>query len=44
MISSADCVRLGQMKGHGAKFGRKKEEAIVALLTQRNIDEAAESS
>ena len=29
------------MKGHGSKFGRKKEEAIVALLTQRNIDEAA---
>jgi len=31
------------MKGHGSKFGRKKEEAIVALLTQRNIDEAARS-
>ena len=31
------------MKGHGAKFGRKKEEAIVALLTQRNIEEAAKS-
>ena len=30
-----------QMNGHGSKFGRKKEEAIVALLTQRNIDEAA---
>ena len=29
------------MKGHGSKFGRKKEEAIAALLTQRNIDEAA---
>jgi transposase-like protein len=29
------------MKGHGSKFGRKKEAAIVALLTQRNIDEAA---
>jgi transposase-like protein len=29
------------MKGHGSKFGRKKEEAIDALLTQRNIDEAA---
>ena len=29
------------MKGHGTKFGRKKEEAIAALLTQRNIDEAA---
>ncbi len=29
------------MKGHGTKFGRKKEEAIAALLTQRNLDEAA---
>ena len=29
------------MKGHGAKFGRKKEEAIIALLTQRNTEEAA---
>jgi transposase-like protein len=29
------------MKGHGAKFGRKQEEAIAALLTQRNIEEAA---
>jgi transposase-like protein len=31
------------MKGHGTKFGRRKEEAIVALLTQRNIEEAAKS-
>jgi len=31
------------MKGHGAKFSRKKEEAIIALLTQRNVDEAAKS-
>jgi transposase-like protein len=37
------CARLRQMKGHGAKFGRKQEEAIAALLTQRNIDEAATS-
>jgi hypothetical protein len=29
------------MTGHGAKFGRKKEQAIVALLSQRNIEEAA---
>src|SRR4051794_33572457 len=27
----------------GSKFTRKKEEAIAALLTQRNIDEAAKS-
>jgi transposase-like protein len=31
------------MTGHGAKFGRKQEEAIAALLTQRNIEEAARS-
>ena len=31
------------MKGHGAKFARKQEVAIAALLTQRNIDEAAKS-
>ncbi len=31
------------MKGHGSKFGRKKEEAIAALLTQRNLEEAARS-
>ena len=29
------------MTGHGAKFGRKKEEAIAALLTHRNVEEAA---
>jgi hypothetical protein len=27
----------------GTKFGRKMEEAVVALLTQRNVDEAAKS-
>lgn len=42
-ISGADCVRMRQMTGHGSKFGRKKEEAIAALLTQRNIEEAARS-
>jgi hypothetical protein len=31
------------MKGHGTKFGRKKEEAIAALLTQRNLEEAAKA-
>jgi transposase-like protein len=40
---SADCVRMRQMKGHGSKFGRKKEEAIAALLGQRNLEEAARS-
>ena len=32
------------MAGHGEKFGRKKEEAIVALLSQRNIEEAARAA
>jgi hypothetical protein len=32
------------MVGHGSKFGRKKEEAIVALLTQRNLEEAARAA
>jgi hypothetical protein len=31
------------MTGHGSKFGRKKEEAIAALLTHRNVEEAARS-
>lgn len=29
------------MKGHGTKFNRKMEAAIVALLTQKNQEEAA---
>jgi hypothetical protein len=29
------------MAGHGAKFGRKKEEAIAALLSQRSVEDAA---
>jgi hypothetical protein len=29
------------MPGHGAKFGRKKEEAVAAILSQRSLDEAA---
>jgi transposase-like protein len=29
--------------GHGSKFGHKKEAAIDALLTQRNVEEAARS-
>jgi hypothetical protein len=32
------------MRGHGTKFGRKKEEAVAALLTQRSIDEAAKAT
>ena len=29
------------MRGHGAKFGRKKEDAIVALLSHKSIEDAA---
>jgi hypothetical protein len=32
------------MIGHGAKFGRKKEEAIAALLTQRTTEDAARAA
>jgi hypothetical protein len=32
------------MAGHGEKLGRKQEEAIAALLTQRNIEEAARAA
>ena len=32
------------MAGHGTKFGRKKEEAIAALLSQRNVDDAARAA
>lgn len=33
-----------QMAGHGSKFGRKKEAAITALLSQRNHEEAARAA
>ena len=42
LLAAADCVRL-RMRGHGSKFGRKKEAAVAALLTQRDIEEAARS-
>jgi hypothetical protein len=32
------------MKGHGSKFGRKQEEAVAALLTNRNMEEAARAA
>jgi len=31
------------MVGHGTKFGRKKEEAIAALLSHRTIEDAAQA-
>ena len=40
----SDARRYSQMTGHGAKFGRKKEEAIAALLTQRNVEDAARAA
>ena len=38
---AADEGRCGQMRGHGEKFGRKKEEAIAALLSHKSVEEAA---
>ena len=32
------------MAGNGGKLGRKQEEAIVALLSQRNIEDAAHAA
>jgi len=32
------------MAGHREQFGRKMEEAVAALLTQRKIDEAAKTA
>ncbi|MGA2435865.1 MAG: hypothetical protein ABSG25_11325 [Bryobacteraceae bacterium] len=29
------------MRGHGSKIQRKLEEAVAAMLTQRNVEEAA---
>src|SRR5580704_6914854 len=33
-----------QKTGHGSKFARKKDDAIAALLTQRNVEEAARAA
>src|ERR1051326_7000509 len=32
------------MRGHGAKFSRKMEAAVAALLTQKNQEEAARAA
>jgi hypothetical protein len=32
------------MTGHGSQYDRKKEAAIEALLTQRNVEEAARAA
>ena len=39
--SPAVGIRWHLMAGHGTKLGRKQEEAIAALLSQRNIEDAA---
>ena len=39
--ATADGTRWHLMAGHGEKLGRKQEEAIAALLSQRSIDDAA---
>jgi len=31
------------MTGHGAKLGRKMEQAVIAMLTARNLEEVAKS-
>jgi transposase-like protein len=42
--SPADRRARPRKPGHGAKFDRKKEEAIAALLTQRSVEEAARAA
>jgi transposase-like protein len=42
--TTADGTRCHQMAGHGEKLGRKQEDAIAALLSQRNIEEAARAA
>jgi hypothetical protein len=37
----ADELASPQKTGHGSQFRRRKEAAIEALLTQRNVEEAA---
>ena len=32
------------MKGHGSKFDRKKEALIAALISQKNVEEAARAT
>ena len=39
--TGSDSPGCGQKKGHGAKFDRKMEEAIAALLTHPTVDAAA---
>ena len=41
MKTPTDALTCPQMTGHGAKFGRKQEGAIAALLVHQSIGEAA---
>ena len=43
-VGTPDGSRWHQMAGHGEKLGRKQEDAIAALLSQRNIEEAARAA
>lgn len=42
-LAPAVGIRWHLMAGHGTKLGRKQEEAIAALLSQRGIEDAARS-
>src|ERR1700683_4668350 len=44
VMESNPARRWWQMVGHGAKFGRKKEEAIIALLSHPNIEAVARAA
>src|SRR5438128_6187433 len=40
----ADVSRCQLMSGFGEKLGRKKEAAVLALLSSRNVEEAARAA
>ena len=42
-MSDLQIKSLANSGGHGSKFEKKKEQAIVALLTQPNVERAAEA-
>ena len=42
-LQTPDVRRCPHMTGHGAKFGRKMEQAVIAMLTARKMEEAAKS-
>jgi len=42
-LAAPDYLSCPQMTGHGSKLKRKMEQAVTALLTARNLEEAAKS-